>query len=485
MKSGNNINKALKEALQNHPVPLNESQWERISGDLSKKKNRKPFFWLSLFSSLIVLLSVLFYTITDSNDNESSQSMAQNQSIQNSQNQSDNPSIQNSNTENPPSNQLSENQNNDLKNEKHQPLFTESSTPDSKISASPMQTMNGKPKENISIGPKTDIPKIDKSNQIQAGGQSNPVSKQSEPFNTNLLDGELKLQDVLNQYVMNYLLLAPQYVAPYEMPREEESFDWLADVSVNQNKTSKSDKKNNKKLDPIDTNKNKWAIGLQFGTSVVNSKSSIGSQNSLHRDTRSVFDNASKNQTSNFLKVTLDIPLTKKFNLGLNSGVQFRQVVQNAEYNYFLDSIPFRDVDNTILFYLENKDSANASFNGTYKNVYQYVNIPLNFTYRLPLNNKNEFLIGAGMQLNLVLKNKGKLFDLNDQRFKDNSEFLKTTSNLSWMGSLEYSRSLYDNWWLGLGMGIQNQNLKFASENGYINNVIKFNSFHLHLRYKL
>jgi hypothetical protein len=474
MKSGNNINKALKEALQNYPVPLNESQWDRISGDLEKKKNKKPFFWLSIFSTLLVLLSVLFYNFSDSNKSESSQSLAQNQSLQNTE--------ITTNTET----KISKSNNSDLITPQIQSKEN-TNQQDSK----PQNTENSLPNENVSNQNRTkhETNKVKKNTVKQKVSESSQIKSNKSPtfidvpFNPSLLESTASLQSALNQYVLNYLLLEPQYVAPYEIQKQNENFDWFTATLVKNNKKRNSKSKNIKP--PKDDIKNSIAIGLMYGISMVNSKSSIDKQNSLHKDTRKVFDAAAKNQTSKFLKVTLDIPLTKRFNLGLNSGFQYRYVTQNAEYNYNLDSIPFRDVDNRVLFYLANKDSSNAKFNGSYKNVYQYLNIPLNLTYRLPMNSKNEFLIGAGLQFNMVLKNKGQMFDLNDQRFKDNSEFLKTSANFGWMGSLEYSRQFQNHWWLGLGMGIQNQNLKFASENGYIINSLKFNSFHLHLRYKL
>jgi hypothetical protein len=487
MKSGNNVNKALKEALQNYPVPLNESQWDRISGDLGKKKNKKPFFWLSIFSAVIVLISMLFYGLSDSNKSEFSQYLAQNQSqLQTeitTQTETDHPESNISNTESS-QNQITErgelSESNVLPANSNTPNASQEQNKQSRdelenaknTSSSINSTNNNRPTEN----------QKDKqeSNDLN---QNNDRAMVFEPNNPSLIESPFSFQSVLNHYIMSYLLLKPEFAAPYEIQQKNENFDWFkANLAKN---TSKASSNNSNDKPTKDSSKNSIAIGLMYGISMVNSKSNIDNQNSLHKDTREVFDAAAKNQTSNFLKVTLDIPLTKRFNLGLNSGFQYRYVAQEANYNYSYDSIPFRDVDNRVLFYLPNKDSSNLKINGRYKNVYQYLNIPLSFTYRLPLNSRNEFLLGAGMQFNMVLKNKGQLFDLNDEGFKDNSEFLKTTSNFGWMGSLEYSRQLQDHWWLGLGMGIQNQNLKFASENGYINNTLKFNSFHLHLRYKL
>ncbi|MCB9252459.1 MAG: hypothetical protein H6605_08305 [Flavobacteriales bacterium] len=437
MNTKNNLDNAFKKAFEDYQVPLREAQWQRIEGAVAKNKTGKKYLIL-VAVLLISASSVLTYILTMHFSNK-------------------------------------------------EPKISHE-----QVSASEILKNN---KTNIL----KDIPdQINESNNLKKNDSNAAIEDQekispevSGNNNRYVADPDSKMTKVEDKTENQKSLLASPSVTGISISNlfdKDPSIlsmgpEQIQETTGSMNLNKPAFKKENEVKSPKDS---KIVLSAAAGYSnlrmnVIN----IENQNMLHKDTRKIFEETNKNLKTTFFNLGADFSILPGLNIGLNTGLQYVKIASPVNTSYTMNEVPFYDINRTIIGYY-NVDSTNATeFNLNQTNTTSFINIPLRLNYVLPINLKSELLITAGANFAAISQASGKTISLSRSEIRELSQSDFNKFSMGFLGGLQYSHKLVDNWWLGFESQILSNTIKYQSGPGSINASLSGYKLNLILKYKL
>ncbi len=444
MNSKSNLQNALKNAFENHEVPLRESQWHRLEGVLVNTKPKWRIFPFFVAFLLVGITSIATYFLT-LKFSIAPISVANETSIP---------------LEDPTNNEAS------IPKRSIQPFVN------AKIANSNLRNTQYK----------TNQYSIQKQLLLKQGDYNTKqkvipnASKPSDPVllladNSKSTDNTLKEDSEISTNSENTNLIENNDSEPVE-----ESLDSVK--PVNDPREKEKEPKQNKP--------SRMVVSVSAGYSKMNTKIiDIENESMLHKDTRSLFEQSNKDSKSFFFNLGMDYSLLPGLNLGLNTGIQYLRINTPVNVNYRITEVPFYNIDGTILGYY-NADSANViELKTASENISNFINIPLRLNYAIPLNFKNEILLTAGANFMAIVGATGKDVALNESQIKPLSKKTYSQFSAGFLGGVQYSHQLKDPWWLGVETQWSSNKLSFKTGPGSINTHLNGYRLNLILKYKL
>ena len=315
MKLRNNINKAIKEALSEHSVPLREPQWDRIAADLQAPKKKKPFvFWTLLLLCLVLISGICAFFINKRAGLDQAELVSQTE-VTHSPRLVDEQKLEQAKSE------LSEAQKTkDL--EQVQPLAASQRPPSKTDGNRNRVARNGKVKNSQSTDLSFTQKKADedlkqapvnlgekmntKPNLMDLPSTANQASGNIDDQRFKLIEPNLELGNLNFQWPLTLFSEAPWQI------------EFIEKVSQPEVKTPETlrPKTNVKVAKP------RFAIGLSSGYSSVSTHiESISNEQKLHKDTRKIFEQTNSNQQSSFFNLSFDYLLFSKIGIGFSTGI--------------------------------------------------------------------------------------------------------------------------------------------------------------------
>lgn len=519
MKPNNRLNKALHEALRDHPEPLHEAQWERLRADLDRDKKRK-FPWFFLLTGVVLLASISTYLLMDkdtapenhvsvlSNTSQSGTQNATQSTVappENPNNSSNTPAsgVQNSNSPKSTapvsgnghtgngSGVISNN------NQPNQPKSTPSqsnSNPNTSNNAgsSGLNPVNASGNPDKMADQPAKNPITNNPTQINSTLNNASNGKENPNDQTVSANDSRKTSDSTHSDLPK--TLSGQSLEPGALDSHKPVDDTQPGDSSQVNASSpvagKSDDKNDGKKDK---NKNKdnddkttrIVLGFTGGISLASTKIvDLTNQQYFHKDTKKVFQENNKNQTSTFFNFSFEYKF-KHLGLRFNSGMQYRSISNKINYTYRLNEVPFRNSNNAIDTYFHVPDSSALTFDVASRQSLRFITVPIQLSYGFKLNSKYELILNAGINISAMVGAKGNTLDLASYEVTKVSSMIKQKFTFGYTGGLQISRQLYNNWWLGLEANLGTINLAYKMGYGDLKSRILNKSLSLQLRYKL
>ncbi|MCC6818832.1 MAG: hypothetical protein IT245_08075 [Bacteroidia bacterium] len=485
MKSGNKLNQALKKALQEHPQPLHEAQWERIRAELEEKK-RRPFLWLYFFGSALLLLTIggLVYW-NASNNIESVKSISIQPAIENP--------IVNINVDSTLEvksdiKHLSQTEteiNNSIESKRNTQLQTTQKSlkiddiPAKSKSLSAANTNRFRRPNPVNDQLLYDIENL-KPNSIKSNSLDNLI--QNIGASKHVLVESPKVMNDTIEKINDSAQQTPQLTNA--IAQNEDGVE--SDIPTDDSTKSKKKKKKSKVSEKGEYGNGVFVLGLATGiTSINTSVVKLTNQEYLHKDTKNVFEAGNKNQSAFFMNFSFEYKLGS-LGFRLNSGLQYRSISNDINFNYKLSQIAVRNSDNTISFYINVPDSSNPMvFKLQSRQSFQFITLPLQLSYGLKLNSKYEAIFNAGVNISGLVASSGKMFNLNSFEAKPVNTLMNRKINYGLNGGIQLSRHLYRQWWLGLEAGLSTVNMAYDLGSGNLNSRITSRSLNLQIRFKL
>ncbi|MEZ4804553.1 MAG: outer membrane beta-barrel protein [Bacteroidia bacterium] len=461
MKSSNKLNNALRNALKEKPGELHESQWERIQSELNQKKKKGILPWLLLLIPVVLISIVSGYFIGKNSGRTELATETKQSEILNTDS-------------------------NDLSKDLSKPNSLEvEKMSDELLDESDKQVENIK-KNQIATQAETNENPRTLANKSDKAASKTISNKEDKEANENRVPN---LERNKGEHIS-----VVQALSMAEMKRQQEleianvsGIDLIEDKLTDTftKDTTEENGKNDKKSGNSD-DESRFAIGFSTGFSPVTSKLiELSNVSKLHQDTRKVFEQSNDRQNSLFAKFTFDYKLSKAFNLGIGSGIEYRQVYNSSQIDYTLNEIPFREVNGDILFYIHVDDSMNPTrIQMKQQNVLQYINIPLQVSYSFPIKKGSEVAIQAGVNLALLAKSKGQTFDLNGSQILELKDMINTKASLGYIMGLQYRREIFEHWWLGGEILFQDNGQNYNLGYGSLRSRIQMRNINLNLHYK-
>ncbi|NUM31949.1 MAG: hypothetical protein HUU47_06460 [Bacteroidetes bacterium] len=462
MSKQNNLQNSLKRAFDDFEAPLKEAQWQRLEGELGGlNKTKKWRFFPYYFIAVLLLLvgsGILSYFIIYKNNNFDSSKYSINKNYKFE-------SQQNSSNENLTKQQIDKNKN----------LFeTQKGSIDlnSKLNAHNSDT-SFKQRNKVLLKNNKNII-LSEVNKIDDEKNETKHSKENE---------KIEVKDT-NIAITNDTLIDNEDIVITDDSKNEgkSEFDKTEDL-----KNKKQDSTQIVKPREIkNKSKAKYVLSLSTGYSNMNVKvTSIENISKVHKDTRKIFEMSNQNTKTLFINFGFDCNVFKGFNVGLNTGFQYLHISQPVNFEYRMFEIPFYDIDRNIIGYIR-KDSATADlFKSTTTNKTSFIKIPLRFNYSIPLNLKNEVLITAGTNISTVISARGNVISINEGKVKPLSRQMYGKLNFGFLGGMQYSRKLKNNWWIGVENDWQINRELFKNGPEKIKNRLSGYNFNLILKYKI
>lgn len=486
MKSGNNLNKALKEALNGHPEPLKDSQWERIRLELGESKKR-PFRWILFPIAFILILlgGLTWYLIPQGQEHSAGNSLTpQSQGPSHDYKQSNKMEIDSKGKSEESTIILSDNARNqdnsvitnrpNSKNSNNR--FQEPFQDDIKLKMMAKQVGRGGMTNNNINHKQYDDPDPDEFDIRRHAFRNEVLSKISD---SNASDNEKKTTDLSEP---NTILEKEKLDS--NVKDENKMVQNTDDVSDNDSDEKKKGKKKNKNKGN-NYESGKFVLGFASGFSWVNTAvKGLTNTEYMHKDTRKVFEATNDKQQSFNINLSVDYKLGQS-NFSVNSGLQYRYIRNNIDYNYKITELPWRNSDNTIAFYITVPDSSSQEIRLRSNQNYSFLSMPFQLSYAIPFKDKWEFLFNAGVNVSTLIWSNGQLIDLDYVEVKEAKGSIKQKISLGYTGGIGISRQLYGQWYLGLECGISTINLKYNLGYGDLKSRIMAQNFNLQLRYKL
>ncbi len=470
MKSGNKLNKALKDALDGNPAPLNESQWARIESELSGKR-RKPFgFWLLLLVPMLMALGIAYYSGLNKGREEvgsvQGNSNSPEQLIQSNTSDKTGRETKNGNPE----------QELNIADGKLNPAIQADKTPGNKPGSN--ETADSK----SGSEPEPDFAANEESGQDKfKSGNLNDAEE--EPNNANSPEVADPMAGVPDLYPGVYSAISQPGLKAVIIETEQ-----LQKVNADTRESNELLRKTlaGKDKPHIDPPAKRFAIGFASGFSIVNTEvTALTNEKKLHKDTRSLFEQSTRNQNSMFANVIFEWMPFKAFTLGIHSGIQYRSVSNRMDIDYKLNQIPFRDMEGNISFYVPIHDTLNPPTISVRNNTsFRFVNIPLCLNYSFMQGVRNEFRLSAGLNFSLLAGSSGNTFSLNEAGVRPVGEMISNIFDMGYTGGLMYSRNIYRQIWLGTEIQMQNNHLNYDMDYGILKSRLRAYNINLNIRYK-
>jgi len=444
MSTKNNLQDALKNAFENHEVPLKEAQWERLEGVLLSNKPKRILFPFMFTFFLVCITAGLTYFLT------LNYGMKSQESISESRNQSpSSPSLpdQNTNTSNSASNETTL-------------LLNKTDLKNSKVAFS-----------NSGLFTKVINSSIDKITKV-----INSVTLDSDKNESEL---EKDIPNT-NEETEAPILFSEESIEPIQETIQEKEIDLVFDAN-----DSANDKNDDNPLLMPYKPFSKFVLSFSAGYSNMNHKiTEIENNQNLHKDSRMLFDQSNQNPNIFFINFGIDYNLFPGLNIGLNSGIQYLQINNPVNIKYKLNEIPLRDQDK-IVGYIPLPDDQIKELNSNTTNTTTYINVPLRFNYTLPINIKNEVLLTGGANFSTIVSAKGKTIDVNDGEVKSLEKSRYNKLSTGFLGGVQYSHNLKNAWWLGTEAQWLSNKMNFVTGSGRINSKFQGYRVNLIIKYKL
>lgn len=487
MKSSNKLNKALKDALDNNPMPLHESQWERLQKDLGKDEKKPKFlYWFFVLIPMIMVLGIGYYLGRESNSDSTKSELAivntnnGNASESNSNEMELDTHIQsNANAEQNP-NSSSESNSNSTNTIQNKPANSNNTTSESNTINTNSNQNNSSNSSESNVANTNDK---DVSTQNSLNGTQNTTNGTQNSSSDIVANGE---NVIINQE--NELPIHVFSVLSY--PRKKD-FKWNSKdedplkLSFFENKEG-SKKTSKGKKNSIDPERTFFALGFATGFSLVSTEvSGISNSEKIHKDTRKLFEQSTENQHSYYLNVNFEWTPFKSLNFGLNTGIQYIEVSNDMDIKYKLNQIPVRLPNGDISFYIPISDTMNPpTIQVKNRATYRFVNVPFKIGYTFPLGSRQEIGLSGGINMSFLAGTRGNTFSLNEASVQPIRESIANIFNVGYMGSVIYSRQVYKQWWIGAEYQFQRNNLKYDMDYGILNSKLKVNAINLNFRFK-
>lgn len=468
MNNKDNLQESFKKAFENHNEPLLNHQWVRLNLDLKNQKKKSIFsFWnISIALGLIFLGTLIgFYLKPNKIESQISKTTTTEQQT-NSELLSKNPKKQfeNQNVEqyNQNNTQITENKAT-VSTEKEEMITKKLTTP------KPSRVLKENFNKNSFSNPKNNESLV-----------NNNLNNQNKGLDLNKLDA---LTDINNE--------EPENQSNSKV--EEKTNTSEQDQKEIVNKTEEEKEKdslpkvvsNIKPLPKATIMRNKMAVFVSYGfSSVKTAKTSINNDANLHKDGFDLFKQSEKGKESRLFNIGIEFYIKKNLNLVLQTGTQYREVINKETIDYQYNQIPFRDVDGGIIGYF------NDTFNPmriVSSNVLKrrYVTIPIQFAYIFPIHPKHELQPSFGLNINKLVSASGNIFSVNDGVTKPLSSVLSKKINIGMMAGIQYNYNIRNRWWLGAStqwqQNIQNNDLSYNSS---VKSKINQYNYNLILKYK-
>lgn len=451
MNTKNNLHYALNKAFENHEESLNEAQWVRLEGAITKKKKRRFFPFLYIFMLVCSTAGITYFVTLN-------YGLKQNHISIISQ----------------PENLNSEN-NSSLKNNDAQLI-----APESSLSLTATQQSFAKPKNTKNF--KSELPLIKEGEGITLPNSPEIIMSEKQSDIAPLPENDIALLSKEND--LEYPVKDNKFEEPIipEGPKDLSEMELLKKNDTIYSNIN--DGKYDVKLPP-----SRIAFSLAGGYSKMNVKiSEMENGNKLHKDTRQLFEQSNQNPKTTFINFGFDLSVFPKLHIGLNTGFQYLRIATPVSINYRLTEVPWRNEDGVISYYIDAIHP--IDLNTTTTNYTTYFNIPLRINYGIPLNSKNEILFTGGFNLSTLAAAKGKSVILNTEKnespeVKPLNRGMYRSVNLGFAGGFQYNTQLKNRWWIGLENIWQSTPMKYKVGFGSIKNKLEGYNLNLLIKYKI
>ncbi|HEY1047363.1 MAG TPA: hypothetical protein VGF79_13035, partial [Bacteroidia bacterium] len=404
MKSSDNLNKALRDALKDHPEPLHDGQWDKLYRELHEKKSKRIFPWFGFWIILLVTGLTGFLTgyllnseLKNSNPiavnsqdtvspevaspNSAKSNLAElkqaNSNIQRSESNTNSNAIVNNSSITQETNSANSNskQTNSQSSSKSKLTYSDQHQNSSAKLSNERQPKDQKGRDNQgkeqeSNSNKSPDRNIDKTDLALNGNNKQETNyAQKDPAKTDLTEPKDSTSELNNN--------AQNDVADNDKIADNTKKDKDEDLK-------KKPKKKKPKPTPEGSEEQpKWVFGLSLGMSTFNTRmGAYSAPSTVHKDVKDVNENSLGNKKSNTFKLSVNYRFLKGLSLGFNTGFQYRTVREVRDFNYTLDELPFRKPDNSIDFYIPLKDTQIfLRVNESRTSEFRYVTIPFTFSY--------------------------------------------------------------------------------------------------------
>ncbi|MFM9945939.1 MAG: hypothetical protein ACKVQB_11995 [Bacteroidia bacterium] len=450
MNTKNNLHNALKGAFENYKEPLNEAQWERLEGAITKRKKRRFFPFFLLFMVICFTAGSTYFLTLNYGVKNTSLSVY--------------PTKQDKLT-------INTNKNNIDKNKNVSIISSQINSTNSKVIGSAKVIPSGE----VSYFKTTKYYLNKNSNKNQRYlpseiKEDEPKAENTEAIKDKVVDISTK-EDKFEEAEGSVKKMEVEDIAS----KNKDSV-----ILVN-----KKDKDKDIILPPP-PHPAKFAFTLAAGVSKMNIKV-VGIENgiALHKDTRKIFEESNKNLKTDFINLGFDWNILPSFKIGVNTGIQYLRVTTPVNIEYSLTQIPFWDKSHTqIEGYVT--DTIPLKFNSSATNYTTYITIPLRFNYSIPVNSKNEILVTAGINLSTLAAAKGQSLIINNEPgVKSLNTNMYRRFNTGFTSGFQYNFRVKDTWWIGIESLYQLNSLKYKTGDGGIKNRLDGYMINAIIKYKI
>ncbi len=467
MKSKNNLNRALKDALYEHQVPLNDSQWERISKELAPKRKRRFLPWFFIITAVIAGSSIAAYIKNNNVDDLISKGATESHTV----------APENSNT-----------------------------IESNKINSHSIPSRTGEDESDIKSNSGSSSNENNQSNYGMTGIATHSNSLNNERNTNDIEHAKTPLGDLLKNEIGNLDGIKggsdKEGNSEISIIEEEDYHRHLRMSSIRALKSPfiytvgspiymylteglKLEPRKLKKNRPENEMTGRWAFGLQSGFNMMKTTANaITNPEKLHMDSKAVFDLANKSQLGFNIQLSAEYKPVKTLGLTISSGLQYKKVYNNVNFEYRFTSYADRDSTNNIINYRVDSSSA-PIFRIRESQSFTFVVLPIKFNYNFTLGSKHELSIGGGMVFGSIVSSSGRSFMINDIKMSTVGATINKKHGIGYTGSLGYSYNIGGKWWLGIETQIQTLNMQYDLHYGLLNARMLSSGLGVQIKYRM
>lgn len=467
MKSKNNLNRALRDALYEHQVPLNDSQWERINKELMPKPKRRFLPWFFIFTAVIAGSSIVAYLNYNNDDVISNSRATESHSAAPVNSNTIEANKSNSNSSSPKIN----NEVNEANTNNGHPTLG-NIDPSSIASLKP----NAHPsahERRAKLG-ESNKPIVTKSDNIRSG-----IYK-VDAEDGNLYKEENPVRSMNEEDYRRFLRMSSiqPLRSPFIYTIGSPIFMYLTDGLKLEPRRPKKNNNNN-------VNSGRWTFGFHSGFNMIKTTANaITNPEKLHMDSKAIFDLANKSQVGYNIQLSAEYQPIKTLALTVSGGLQYKKVYNNVNFEYRFTSYADRDSLDNITNY--RVDSASAPiFRIRESQSYTFMILPIKVNYHYRIGSKHELSIGGGMVFGSIIGSSGRSFMVNDIKMSTVGATLNRKHGMGYIGSLGYTYNIGGKWWLGFETQIQTLNMQYNLHYGLLNARMRNSGFGVNIKYRM
>lgn len=474
MNNKDNLQKAFEKAFEEHQEPLHQAQWDRLDAALDRKKSKFRFLpWLFSIIAVAVLAVSLGYWLGNANNDKdiAINKTHETRVAQKSQLATSDIITKEQNNSSTDNKKLTTDINSEINQNK---TITHNQT------QLPTQTRFNDLKPRATKYTKNKTVNIDNSNGNQFAGNSSDDYNQKDKLETSEINEQSTAENSLPKINNN----TKDKKESNEVDAKTINSD--SALSAVETKDTTINNKTKEQNPPPPPHKNSWfALGLSSGISnAIYKNTEFTNPENMHKDTRQLYDDNTKETSSLFFNLFFDFKLIKNINLSINSGIQYRELKTEENVNYRLTEIAFRDTNGSINFYITDTSKNPLPFNNTSIKSAKYISIPLTANYTFPFLGKNELQLNGGIIANKLINASGTTFSINEGTNVNYKDKLSKKLTFGYIAGINYYRNIYKPIWLGIGYQVQQNQLQLSTEYGYIRSRINITNYTFNIKYK-